>query len=74
MTTQAKFEYSRALEKQVRELQLVVQGLLADVRSLELDLEIAQGERDAVIDLCDTWKEKACDLQATTNRPQVRTK
>jgi len=57
MTTQAKFEYSRALEKQVRELQLVVQGLLADVRSIELDLEIAQGERD-------TWKEKACDLQA----------
>jgi len=56
MTTQTKFEYSRALEKQVIELQLVVQRLLTDVRSMEKDIVNLTIERDA-------WMERACDLQ-----------
>ena len=67
MTTQDKFQYTRELEKEARTLKNTIARLLDDVRSLELDLEIAQGERDAVIDLCDAWKEKACDLQVVTN-------
>ena len=63
MTNNQKFQYTRDLEKQAIALRNTVARLLSDARSLELDVEIARGERDAVIDLCDAWKEKACDLQ-----------
>ena len=50
------FEYTRDLEKQAIALRNTVARLLSDARSLELDVEIARGERDS-------WRERACDLQ-----------
>ena len=57
------FEYTRDLEKQVITLQNTIARLLSDVRSLELDTEIAEGERDAILIERDAWMGRACDLQ-----------
>ncbi len=63
MTNNQKFQYTRALEKQAIELRNTVARLLSDARSLELDVEIARGERDAILIERDAWMERACDLQ-----------
>jgi len=56
MTDTQKFQHTRGLEKQVRDLQAVVQRLLFDAKSMEKDTINLTIERDA-------WKERACDLQ-----------
>jgi|5B_taG_2_1085324.scaffolds.fasta_scaffold05618_6 hypothetical protein len=56
MTDTQKFQHTRGLEKQVRDLQAVVKRLLSDADSMEKNITNLTIERDA-------WKERACDLQ-----------
>lgn len=60
------FEYTRGLENQVVTNKSTIAKLLAEVRSLELDLEIERGKHDAVIIECEAWMERACDLAVQT--------
>lgn len=56
MTETQKFQHTRGLEKQVRDLQAVVKRLLSDADSMKKNITNLTTERDA-------WKERACDLQ-----------
>ena len=64
MTTQEKFEHTRALEKQVQELQIALQERLAELRKAESFYLLAEKQIELLKESRDAWREKACDLQS----------
>ena len=70
MTTQEKFEHTRGLEKQIKDLKIALKNALERERKSEdlrerlwTDMRYHEKEIELLMKSRDEWRDKACDLQ-----------
>lgn len=71
MTTQEKFEHTRGLEKQIKDLKIALKNALERERKSEdlaerrrTDMSLQEKEIELLMKSRDAWRQKACDLQS----------
>jgi len=71
ITTQEKFEHTRGLEKQIKDLKIALKNALQRARKSEEMVEMrwtdhlcAEKEIELLRKSRDEWRDKACDLQS----------